>query len=124
MEIERLTARNKDGLAYLVNVKPDEQEVDSPHKNTLQCILDCFERLAQYEDEAIARQSETEKVVCPDCGGSGVYQEYDEYDRYYVHACHKCEGAGEVHNVECGTNRKCRQSTTPLTGINRQGERK
>ena len=32
-------------------------------------------------DEAIARQSETEKVVCPDCNGSGVYQEYDEYDR-------------------------------------------
>ena len=54
---ERLTARNKNGLAYLVNVKPNEQEVDSPHKNTLKCILDCFERLAQYEDEAIARQS-------------------------------------------------------------------
>lgn len=47
-------------------------------------------------DEAIARQSETEKVVCPDCNGSGVYQEYDEYDRYYVHACGKCEGSGEV----------------------------
>ena len=54
---ERLTARNKNGLAYLVNVKPNEQEVDSPHKNTLKCILDCFERLAQYEEEAIARQS-------------------------------------------------------------------
>ena len=49
-EIERLTARTETGRAYLVNVKPDEQEVDSPHKNTLQCILDCFERLAQYED--------------------------------------------------------------------------
>jgi hypothetical protein len=57
MDIERLTARNKNGLAYLVNVKPNEQEVDSPHKNTLKCILDCFERLAQYEDEAIARHS-------------------------------------------------------------------
>jgi len=57
MDIERLTARNKNGLAYLVNVKPNEQEVDSPHKNTLKCILDCFERLAQYEEEAIARQS-------------------------------------------------------------------
>ena len=96
MNIERLTARNKDGLAYLVNVKPDEQEVDSPHKNTLKCILDCFERLAQYEDEAIARQSETEMAVCPDCKGSGVYQEYDEYDRYYVHACGTCDGSGEV----------------------------
>lgn len=57
MDIERLTARNKDGIAYLVNVKPDEQEVNSPYKNTLKCILDCFERLAQYEEEAIARQS-------------------------------------------------------------------
>lgn len=48
--MNRLTARNEKGLAYLVNVKPDEQAVDSPHKNTLQCILDCFERLAHYED--------------------------------------------------------------------------
>ena len=63
MDIERLTARNKDGIAYLVNVKPDEQEVDSPHKNTLKCILDCFERLAQYEDEAIARQPATSEDV-------------------------------------------------------------
>ena len=48
--MERLTARNQKGLAYLVNVKPNEQEVESPYKNTLQCILDAFERLAQYED--------------------------------------------------------------------------
>ena len=60
---ERLTARNKNGFAYLVNVKPNEQEVDSPHKNTLKCILDCFERLAQYEEEAIARQSVTSEEV-------------------------------------------------------------
>ena len=38
-EMSRLTARTETGHAYLVNVK-----------NTLQCILDCFERLAQYED--------------------------------------------------------------------------
>lgn len=92
MDIERLTARNKDGLAYLVNVKPDEQEVDSPYENTLKCILDCFERLAQYEEEDIARQTTT----CPDCGGSGVYQEYDEYDRYTVHSCATCDGSGEI----------------------------
>lgn len=48
--MSRLTARTETGHAYLVNVKLDEQEVDSPHKNTLQCILDCFERLARYED--------------------------------------------------------------------------
>ena len=57
MDIERLTARNKNGLAYLVKVKPNEQEVDSPYKNTLKCILDCFERLAQYEEAEIAKQS-------------------------------------------------------------------
>ena len=76
LSFERLTARNKNGLAYLVNVKPNEQEVNSPHKNTLKCILDCFERLAQYEDEAIARQSvKSEDVAeaipvvrCKECG--------------------------------------------------------
>lgn len=57
MDIERLTARDKEGIAYLVNVKPDEQEVSSPHKNTLKCILDCFEKLAQYEEAEIAHQS-------------------------------------------------------------------
>ena len=51
--MDRLTARTENGNAYLVNVKPDEQEVDSPHKNTLQCILDCFERLALYEDTGL-----------------------------------------------------------------------
>ena len=49
-EMSRLTARTAQGLPYLVNVKDDEQEVDSPHKNTLQCILDCFARLAALED--------------------------------------------------------------------------
>ena len=47
--------------------------------------------------EAVARQSETEMITCPNCGGSGVYQEYDdEYDRYHVYACYKCEGTGEI----------------------------
>ena len=68
MGFERLTARNKNGLAYLVNVKPNEQEVDSPHKNTLKCILDCFERLAQYEEEAItALQACQTKEPCDYC---------------------------------------------------------
>ena len=56
---------------------------------------DCLKEIRRLKTE-IARQSETEKVVCPYCGGSGVYQEYDEYDRYYVHSCHECEGAGEI----------------------------
>jgi transposase-like protein len=58
-------------------------------------LLELSESL-QALKAAIARQSVTEMVVCPDCGGSGVYQEYDEYDRYYVYACHECEGTGKI----------------------------
>ena len=47
---ERLTNRTHDGHAYLVNVKDDEQEVECKSKNTAQCILDSWERLAAYED--------------------------------------------------------------------------
>lgn len=70
MSVERLTARTKNGHAYLVNVKPDEQEVNSPHKNTLQCILDCFERLAQYED----LEEQGRLVVLPCKVGDTVYE--------------------------------------------------
>ena len=52
--MDRLTARRADnGLAYLVGVKPNEQEVDSPHPNTLRCILECFQSLAAYEDTGL-----------------------------------------------------------------------
>ena len=68
--MKRLTARTETGHAYLVNVKPDEQEVDSPHKNTLQCILDCFERLAQYEDA----EEQGRCVVLPCKVGDTVYK--------------------------------------------------
>jgi len=37
-------------MAYLVNVKNDEQEVECKYPNTLRCILDSFQRLAEYED--------------------------------------------------------------------------
>ena len=68
-DMSRLTARTETGHAYLVNVKPDEQEVDSPYKNTLQCILDCFERLAQYEDA----EEQGRCVVLPCKVGDTVY---------------------------------------------------
>lgn len=82
--MERLTARTEKGLAYLVNVKPDEQEVESPYKNTLQCILDCFERLAAYEDitegitigrirEICEAEREQRCVVLPCKVGDTVY---------------------------------------------------
>jgi len=67
--MERLTARTEHGRAYLVNVKPDEQEVESPYKNTLQCILDCFERLARYEDA----EEQGLLVVLPCKVGDTVY---------------------------------------------------
>lgn len=52
MALKRLTARNKNNLAYLVNVKSNEQDIESPYPNTLKCLMECFERLAFYEDEA------------------------------------------------------------------------
>ena len=55
---------------------------------------DCLKEIRRLQ--AIARQSETEMITCPNCGGSGVYQEYDENDRYHVHACGKCEGTGAI----------------------------
>ena len=53
--MSRLTARAQNGLAYLVGVRQDEQEVNSPYKNTLQCILDCFQHLAAIEDVLYAK---------------------------------------------------------------------
>lgn len=48
---DRLTARSpKNNMAYLVKVRPDEQEVESSYPNTLKCILEGFNRLAEYED--------------------------------------------------------------------------
>jgi hypothetical protein len=77
--MDRLTARRNDnGLAYLVGVKPDEQEVESPYPNTLRCILDCFERLATYEDigltpeEVVGFCKELEKLTP---GGSEFYND-------------------------------------------------
>jgi len=55
MRDARLTAREpKKGMAYLVNVKQNEQEVESPYSNTLKCIMDCFEALAQYEETGLS----------------------------------------------------------------------
>ena len=45
--LTKLYGRNAYGL---VNVRDDEQEVDSPHPNTLKAILQSFARLGEYED--------------------------------------------------------------------------
>jgi hypothetical protein len=48
--MDRLTKRTPKGDAYLANVKDDEQEVECRSRNTAQCIMDSWERLAAYED--------------------------------------------------------------------------
>lgn len=47
---DRLTKLGVNGIYGLVKVKDNEQEVDSPHRNTLAAILECFQRLAEYEN--------------------------------------------------------------------------
>lgn len=80
-EMSRLTARTKNGHAYLVNVKPDEQEVNSPHKNTLQCILDCFERLAAYEDTGLTPEDCTAYAKAESEKRIVVFENYDELNK-------------------------------------------
>lgn len=87
--MERLTARNQLGLAYLKNVKPNEQDVESPYPNTLQCILESFNKLATYEDtgktpEQVAEWAKTEQegrlVVLPCKVGDAVYRAVTEWE--------------------------------------------
>ena len=85
MGYKRLTNRSpKNGMAYLVNVKPDEQEVDSPYKNTLRCIMDSFNRLAAYEDSGLSPEEVQEfakakaegRLIVPPCKvGDKVYSQ-------------------------------------------------
>lgn len=49
-EFVRLTTRSpKNNMAYLVNVKDNEQDLEGSY-NTLVCVKDAIERLAAYED--------------------------------------------------------------------------
>lgn len=66
--MERLTARSpQNGLAYLVKVKSDEQEVDSAYPNTLRCILEAFNRLAEYEDRDEGLRNEYARLTNQSC---------------------------------------------------------
>jgi len=50
---ERLTARSpRNNMAYLVDVKNDEQGLEGSY-NTLVCVREAFERLAQYEETGL-----------------------------------------------------------------------
>lgn len=57
--MERLTAIAPNGMAYLVKVKPSEQDVESPYPNTLNCVLESFKRLAAYEDTGLTPEEIT-----------------------------------------------------------------
>lgn len=51
---ERLTARSpKNNMAYLVNVKDNEQVLEGSY-NTLLCVRDAFEKLATYEETGLS----------------------------------------------------------------------
>jgi len=57
--MERLTARSsKNNMAYLIKVKPNEQDVESPYPNTLKAIMECFQQLADFENEIEPRPFE------------------------------------------------------------------
>ena len=60
--MDRLTARTHDGHAYLANGKDHEQEVECRSRNTAQCIMDSWERLAAYEDTGL--EPEEIKQMC------------------------------------------------------------
>lgn len=47
--MERLTKRTAEGIAYLANVKQDEQVIEGS-RNTLKCLYDSWQKLAEYED--------------------------------------------------------------------------
>lgn len=66
--MSRLTARAQNGMAYLVGVKNDEQEIEGSY-NTLKCVQDAFNRLADYEDA----ESEGRLISLPCKVGDKVY---------------------------------------------------
>lgn len=72
--MERLTAIAPNGMAYLVKVKPNEQEVESHYPNTLKAIMESFQKLSEYE---IAEEQGL--LIKPPCKiGDKVY--YTGYD--------------------------------------------
>ncbi len=108
---ERLTARTSAGAVYLVNVKQDEQAVDCQSRNTAQCIMDSWNRLAAYEDlgtveelaEIVAAKQDGRLVVLPckvgdtvykisyDCTKRIRYNPFDENGYSTAELCLKCD---------------------------------
>ena len=90
---ERLTARTKEGCPYLANVKDDEQEVECKSRNTAQCIMDSWERLAAYEDlgtveelaELVSAKRDGRCVVLPKTGIGDFSDGYHTFNELYHH---------------------------------------
>lgn len=58
--MDRLTARSpNNNMAYLVGVKSNEQDLEGSY-NTLVCIRDAFEKLAQYEETGLSPEDAKE----------------------------------------------------------------
>jgi len=73
--MDRLTSRTNKGIAYLVNVKSNEQEIEGS-KNTLECLYNSWQRLADLEDEI--ERGELVKLPCK--VGDKVWLKVNDYN--------------------------------------------
>ena len=80
---QRLTARTRENLAYLVNVRQKEQELVCKYKNTLQCVYDAIQRLAEYEEaeeqkRIIVFEKETYQPLFVKCDAVNTFDKWNE----------------------------------------------
>lgn len=104
--MERLTAIAPNGMAYLVKVKPSEQEVESPYPNTLNCILESFKRLAEYEDTGLTPQQIQDDIrVFTDSWKEKLDEVKKERDYWELEAKKYCAVLGgqkiKIQQLEC-----------------------
>lgn len=103
----RLTARARNGLTYLANVKDHEQAIEGS-KSTLLCIWDAFDKLARYEDtelspeEVAALKSENARLKLQ----LGKVMEAFVLEDVEI-PCPSNVGLNDSY--ECGTGTECKQ---------------
>lgn len=128
--MERLTARNDAGLAYLVKVKPDEQAVESSYPNTLKAILESFQQLAAYEVACATSDTECKspEELASDLADLAAYRakgKPEELERVKTGEWERMENAyGELEgfiHVECGFSGKCAFNHCPSCGYKMTG---
>ena len=86
--MERLTKRTPEGIAFLAKVKDNEQAVEGS-KNTLECLYESWQQLADYEDAA-----ESGRIIAGFC---------DECDKHQTESCPLCGFTVDGH-LESGPN--------------------